>query len=149
MRCTRICRPSGWCLGTGHPLWISSKKRTAPAWMRTAMDIEQHSHERRGCEIKGCDRDGFLHAHHSVPYADKPETLFEEQPYFCPFHHLGLHAAGATIEVTADGEVIIRDRDGNEVTFTGCPIPPEQSPDERDPWQGRGTDTGGTSPPEN
>ena len=122
----------------GHPLWISSKQRTAPAWMRTAMDLEQHD-----CQVLGCDREGFLEAHHSIPFTDKAETLYEEQVYFCPFHHDALHAAGATAEFTTDRKIIIRDADGNPVSFTGCPIPPSESPDQRERWTGRGTNTGG------
>ena len=123
----------------GHPLWISTKQRTAPAWMRTAMNFEQQC-----CGADGCGRAGVLEAHHSVPFTTKPETLYDEQAYFCPFHHRALHAAGATVEFNADRSgIIIRDAAGRVVSLTGVPVPPDQSPKDRPEWVGRGVWAGG------
>ncbi|MEZ5377716.1 MAG: DUF222 domain-containing protein [Acidimicrobiales bacterium] len=123
----------------GHPLWISSRQRSAPPWMRTAMAVEQPC-----CAAEGCGRSGVLEAHHSVPFTTKPETLFDEQVFLCPFHHRALHAAGASVEFGADRkQIVIRDHRGRVMTLTGVPTPPDVSPCERPPWQGRGIWAGG------
>ncbi len=123
----------------GHPLWVSSKARVAPPWMRRAMAVEQ-----RCCGAAGCDRAGVLEAHHSVPFTKKPETLFSDMVFLCPFHHRALHAAGATVEFSDDrSEIVIRDHRGRIMALTGVPIPPEISPKDRSEWSGRGVWTAG------
>ncbi len=123
----------------GHPLWISSKQRTAPPWMRTAMRVEQPC-----CGAEGCGRSGVLEAHHSVPFTTKPETLFDEQVFLCPFHHRVLHAEGATVEFSADRKrIVIRDHRGRVMRLTGVPIPPDLAPCDRQEWTGRGVWAGG------
>ncbi len=123
----------------GHPLWISSKQRTAPPWMRTAMTVEQPC-----CAAAGCGRAGVLEAHHSVPFTTKPETLFDEQVFLCRFHHRALHAQGASIEFTADrAGLIIRDHRGRVMTLTGVPTRPDTPASERPEWVGRGAWTAG------
>jgi hypothetical protein len=121
----------------GSVLDIGRRTRAIPTAIRRALSIrDQH------CRFPGCANRRFLHGHHIRHWLHGGPTSLDNLVSLCSFHHGQLHEGGFSVELTEDGQVVVR-------TPQGVPIPaqPALAADvdsvdwDGDWWQGSQGDT--------
>ncbi len=129
----------------GRPVWVSDRARTPPPWMRRLLRARHHT-----CAFPGCDTTGYLEAHHTTPYTQRPHAGVDELVLLCWFHHHQLHQTGGTIEALGEGRFRFLDPHGNPIDPTTARASPPTGPIEDllpHPPPGPTTPTGDTLTP--
>jgi hypothetical protein len=106
LACDGVIR--GLALGAdGEPLRLGRRRRVVTPALRHALDIRD-----RCCRFPGCDRRGYLDAHHLVHWADAGATDIDNLALICDFHHRRLHEGRWTLTRDTTGTFVARRPDG-------------------------------------
>ncbi|MCA1822994.1 MAG: DUF222 domain-containing protein, partial [Mycobacteriales bacterium] len=97
----------------GNPFDLGRRTRRLNASLRRAL---WHRDGGR-CQAPGCQRRGYLHAHHIRPWAKGGGTKLENLILLCPFHHELIHEGGWSIAVPAPHEFIFYDAEQQPVEY--------------------------------
>jgi hypothetical protein len=108
-------------------LAVGRRTRSIPPAIRRALQVR-----RPGCAFPGCERVGWLDAHHLVHWAHGGRTELDNLVHLCRGHHRLVHEGGWTIALDRSGRCTVRSPDGRVLTelaaTTAAPSPVTPAP---------------------
>jgi len=104
---------------SGDPLRLGRRRRVVTAALRHALEVRD-----RGCVFPGCDRRGYLDAHHLAHWADGGCTDVDNLCLVCPFHHRRLHEGGWLLTRDPSGRFAAQRPDGRRYATVPVQIDP-------------------------
>lgn len=99
----------------GLPLGIGRTDRRVPKWLRRQLRFRDGC-----CRFPGCERKGWLAAHHIRYWTEGGPTDMDNLVLLCQFHHRVVHERGWKVEGNPNGELTFIRPDGT-VRATGSP----------------------------
>jgi Domain of unknown function (DUF222)/HNH endonuclease len=106
----------------GNVLDVGRRSRGVPTPIRRALE-----HRDRACRFPGCTS-RFCDAHHIVHWADGGATRLDNLVLLCRRHHRAVHEGGYSVELRADGEVLVRRPDGKPLPAAPPAAPLPENP---------------------
>ena len=103
----------------GETVGIGRMSRRVPASLLRALRLRD-----RCCRFPGCERTGWLHAHHLIHWANGGDTDLDNLILLCGHHHRFVHEGGWTISGDSNGAVRF-------ITRHGRPYAPKHDPLDR------------------
>ena len=94
----------------GQVLGVGRVLRTAPPWIRRALDKRDG-----GCRFPGCGNTRFVDAHHIKSWTDGGSTDLENLISLCRAHHRLVHRKGLMLRGDPNGEIGFVDSKGAAV----------------------------------
>ena len=99
----------------GRPVGIGRRGRMVRGALRRAV-----LHRDGGmCAVPGCERKGYLHAHHVIHWGDGGETSLDNLITLCSAHHRRVHDGGWEITGKPGGDLRFHDPGGRVLTRAG------------------------------
>jgi hypothetical protein len=103
----------------GEPLHLGRRRRVVTPGLRHALEIRD-----RCCRFPGCDRRGYLDAHHLTHWTDSGPTDIENLALVCGHHHRRLHEGRWTLTRDDTGAFLAHGPDGKRYATVPVRIDP-------------------------